>query len=232
MAVVGSLVSTLSDIAKGAGTSAGNARVIEILNQQNEMLEDIPWMECNDGTGHKTVIRTGIPFGTWRMLYQGVQPSKTTKAQVRDTVGMLENYSEPDKALVDLAPDPGEFRLGEAKGILEGMNQQVQQALIYGNQNVVPQMFTGFAPRYNALSGVGTSENVIDAGGTGADNTSIWLVCWGEDYAFGLYPKGIPGGVQHEDRGRDTIQLADGSRYEAYRDHFRWGCGLCIRDWR
>lgn len=232
MAVVGSLVSTLSDIAKGAGVSAGNSRVIEILNQQNEMLEDIPWMECNDGTGHKTVVRTGIPFGTWRMLYQGVQPSKTTKAQVRHGVGMLENYSEPDKALVDIAPDPAEFRLGEAKGILEGMNQQVQQALIYGNHLVVPQMFTGLSPQYNQLSGAGTSENIIDAGGTGADNTSIWLVCWGDDTAFGLYPKGIPGGVQHEDRGRDTIQLADGSRYEAYRDHFRWACGLCVRDWR
>jgi hypothetical protein len=233
MAVVGSLVSTLADIAKSGSTGPGASRVIEILNQQNEMLEDIPWMECNDGSGHKTVIRTGIPFGTWRMLYQGVQPAKTTKAQVRDTCGILEQYSEPDKALVDLAPDPGEFRMGEAKGILEGMNQQVQQALVYGNQNVVPTMFTGFSPRYNSLlAGVGTADNVIDAGGTGADNTSIWLVCWGEDYAFGLYPKGIPGGVQHEDLGRDTNQLADGSRFEVYRDHFRWGCGLCIRDWR
>ena len=233
MAVVGSLVSTLADISKASGTSAGASRVIEILNQQNEMLDDIPWMECNDGTGHKTSIRTGIPFGTWRMLYQGVQPAKTTKAAVRDTCGILEQYSEPDKALVDMAPDAGEFRVGEAKGILEGMNQQVQQALIYGNQNVVPTMFTGFAPRYNTLApGVGTSDNIIDAGGTGADNTSIWLVCWGEDYAFGIYPKGIPGGVQHEDLGRSTNQLADGSRFEVYRDHFRWGCGLCIRDWR
>jgi len=233
MAVVGSLVATLADISKSPGVGPGAARVIEILNQQNEMLDDIPWMECNDGTGHKTSIRTGIPFGTWRMLYQGVQPAKTTKAAIRDTCGMLEQYSEPDKALVDIAPDPAEFRVGEAKGILEGMNQQVQQALIYGNQNVVPQMFTGFAPRYNSLlAGVGTSDNVIDAGGTGADNTSIWLVCWGEDTAFGLYPKGIPGGVQHEDLGRDTNQLADGSRFEVYRDHFRWGCGLCIRDWR
>lgn len=233
MAVVGSLVSTLADLAKGAGVAAANARTIEILNQQNEMLDDIPWMECNEGSMHKTTIRTGIPFGTWRMLYQGVQPSKTTRAEVRDTVGMLENYSEPDKALVDLSPNPAEYRLSEARGILEGLNQQVQQALIYGNQSVVPSMFTGLAPRYNTLApGVGTADNIIDAGGTGADNTSIWLVCWGEDYAMGLYPKGIPGGVQQRDLGEDTVQLADGSRYQAYREHFRWSCGLSIRDWR
>lgn len=231
MAVVGSLVQNLTDIAKGMPENNGDRRVIEILNQQNEMLEDILWMQCNDGESHKSVVRTGLPFGTWRMLYQGVQPSKTTKAQIRDTCGMLENYSEPDKALVDLAPDAAAMRLSEARGIMEGMNQQVQQAFMYGNQVVVPQMFTGFSPRYNNRS-AGTGQNIIDGGGTGADNTSIWYVVWGEDTAFGIYPRGIPGGVQHRDLGEDTIQLADGSRYQAYRDHFRWACGLVIRDWR
>lgn len=231
MAVVGSLVQNLTDIAKGLPEGAGERRVIEILNQQNEMLEDIPWMQANDGDGHKSVIRTGLPFGTWRMLYQGVQPSKTTKAAVRDTCGMLENYSEPDKALIDMSPDPGAMRASEARGIIEGMGQQVQQALIYGNQLAVPQMFTGFSPRYNNRS-AGTGPNIIDGGGTGADNTSIWYVVWGEDTAFGIYPRGLPGGVQHRDLGEDTVQLSDGSRYQAYRDHFRWGCGLVIRDWR
>lgn len=231
MAVVGSLVMNLTDIAKGMPDGNGDRRVIEILNQQNEMLEDIMWMQANDGESHKSVIRTGLPFGTWRMLYQGVQPSKTTKAQVRDTCGMLENYSEPDKALVDMSPNPAEARLSEARGIMEGMNQQVQQALIYGNQTVVPQMFTGFAPRYNNRN-AGTGANIIDGGGTGADNTSIYYVVWGEDTAFGIYPRGVPGGIQHRDLGEDTIQLADGSRYQAYRDHFKWACGLVIRDWR
>ncbi len=175
MAAVGSLVMTLADIAKGLGPDNRIARLIEILNQQNEMLDDIPWMACNDGTRHRTSIRTGLPQGTWRMLYQGVQPSKTTRAQITDTCGMLENYSEPDKALVDMSRDPAGFRLSEAKGITEGMTQQVAQALIYGNQNVVPQMFTGLSPRYNSLTAA-TGANIIDACGTGLDNTSIWLV--------------------------------------------------------
>lgn len=231
MAAVGSLVMTLADIAKGLGPDHRIARLIEILNQQNEMLDDIPWMECNDGTRHRTSIRTGLPQGTWRMLYQGVQPSKTTRAQITDTTGMLENYSEPDKALVDMSRDPAGFRLSEAKGITEGMTQQVAQAIVYGNQNVVPQMFTGLSPRFNALSGA-TGANVIDAGGTGADNTSIWLVYWGEEYCHGLYPAGTPAGLDHRDLGEDTIQLPDGSRYQAYRDHFKWNCGMSVRDWR
>ena len=231
MAAVGSLVMTLADIAKGLGPDNRIARLIEILNQQNDMLEDIPWMQANDGTRHRTSIRTGLPQGTWRMLYQGVQPSKTTRAQITDTCGMLENYSEPDKALVDMSRDPAGFRLSEAKGIMEGMTQQVAQALIYGNQNVVPQMFTGLSPRYNSLTAA-TGANIIDAGGTGLDNTSIWLVYWGEEFCHGIYPQGTTAGLDHRDLGEDTIQLPDGSRYQAYRDHFKWACGLTLRDWR
>lgn len=233
MPAVGSLVMTLADIAKGLGPNDKIARLIEILNQQNWMLDDIAWMPCNDGTRHRTAIRTGLPQGTWRMLYQGVQPSKTSRAQVSDTCGMLENYAEPDKALVDMSGDPAGFRLSEAKGIMEGMNQQVAQALIYGNQVVTPQMFTGLSPRYNTLNPlVATSSNVIDAGGTGADNTSIWLVYWGEETCHGIYPRGSTAGLEHRDLGEDTVQLGDGSRYQAYREHFKWACGLTLRDWR
>jgi hypothetical protein len=231
MAVVGSLVTTLTDIGKGLDPNGAVARVIEILNQQNEMLEDMLWMQCNDGTSHKSSIRTGLPFGTWRMLYQGVQPAKTTRAQVVDTVGMLENYSEPDKDAVDIQSNPGAYRLSEAKGIMEGMNQQMQQAVLYGNQNVVPQMFTGLSPRYNSLA-AGTGANIIDAGGTGVDNTSIWYVTWGEDTCHGIYPRGLPGGLTHRDLGEDTKTLADGGMYQVYRDHFKWSAGMVIRDWR
>lgn len=231
MAVVGALVQTLNDISKGMAANSRAQRVIEILNQQNEMMEDILWMECNDGTSHKSTIRTGLPFGTWRMMYQGVQPAKTTRSEVRDTVGVLEQYAEPDKAIIDISTDPAEARASEARGIIEGMTQQMQQAMLYGNQLVVPQMFTGFTPRFNSRS-AGTGANIIDAGGTGADNTSIWYVVWGEDTCHGLYPKGIPGGVQTRDLGEDTVQLTDGSRYQCYREHFRWAAGLTLRDWR
>jgi len=231
MAVVGSLVMTLADVGKTLDPNGSVARIIEILNQQNEMLEDILWMECNGGDNHTSAIRTGLPAGTWRMLYQGVQPAKTTRAQVKDTVGMLENYSEPDKKLIDLAKDGPALRLSEARGIMEGMNQQMQQAFLYGNQNVVQQMFTGFSPRFNSLT-AGTGANIIDAGGTGLDNTSIWYVVWGEDTCFGLYPRGVPGGLKHRDLGEDTKVLSDGSMYQVLRDHFEWSAGMALRDWR
>src|SRR5258708_38575570 len=74
------------------------ADVIELLGQTNEMLTDMLWMEANDGTSRLTTVRTGLPSSTWRLLNYGVAKSKSTTAQVRDATGMLEAYSDIDKA--------------------------------------------------------------------------------------------------------------------------------------
>src|SRR5688500_5837892 len=105
MAGVGNTFLTLSDLANRMVKGNVAKEIIEILNAQNEVLEDIPWIECNDGSGHKTVVRTGIPSGTWRMLNYGVPQKKSTTAQIRDATGMLENYSLVDASIVDRAKD-------------------------------------------------------------------------------------------------------------------------------
>ena len=80
------------------------AQVIELLTQTNEHLLDIPWMEGNLTTGHRTVVRSGLPQGTWRMLYQFVQPTKASRGQVTDTCGMLEAFME--SCLLYTSPSP------------------------------------------------------------------------------------------------------------------------------
>src|SRR5947207_3509 len=148
------------------------AAVIELLGQTNEMLTDMLWMECNDGAGHKTTVRTGLPSATWRLLNYGVQRSKSTTAQVRDATGMLEAYSDIDKALADLNGNTAEFRLGEDVAFVETMNQTMQGTVISGSQAANPERFTGLGPRFNSLSAA-NGQNIVDAGGTGSTNTSI-----------------------------------------------------------
>src|SRR5688572_419843 len=90
---------TLLDLAKASDPDGKIASVVEILNETNEILPDMSWVEGNLVTGHRTTIRTGIPAPTWRKMYGGVQPNKGTTAQVTDNCGMLEAYAEVDKAL-------------------------------------------------------------------------------------------------------------------------------------
>jgi hypothetical protein len=176
-------------------------------------------------------MRTGLPNTTWRKLYEGVQPSKSTTKQVDDSAGMLEAYAEVDKALADLNGNTSAFRLSEARAFLESMNQTMAETLFYGNTDTDPEKFMGLAPRFDSLSADNGSQ-IIDAGGTGSDNTSIWFVTWGEDTVHAFYPKGSQAGLMREDKGQVTIEDGSGGRYEAYREHFRWDMGMSVRDWR
>jgi hypothetical protein len=234
MSTIGQTAVTLQDFAKRVDCDGKVDKIVEIISLQNEILDDMLWMEGNLPTGHKTTVRTGLPGATWRQLNYGVQPTKSSTAQVTDTCGMLEAYAEVDKALADLNGNSSEFRLSEDKAFLEGMNQEMAKTLFYGNTAVNPERFMGLAPRFLA-SGVdplASGFNVIKGGGSGSTNTSIWLVVWGDNTVHGIVPKGSKAGFQHEDKGQQTILDAAGGRFEGYRTHYKWDCGLTVRDWR
>jgi len=224
---------TLLDLAKRLDPDGKIDVIAEILTQENPILEDMNFVEGNLPTGHRTTIRTGLPTPTWRKLYGGVQPTKSNTAQVTDSCGMLEAYAEVDKALADLNGNTAAFRLSEDRAHIEGMAQELASTIIYGNEGDQPEAFTGLAPRYNSLSAA-NADNIVSAGGTGSDNTSIWLVVWGDQTLHGIYPKGSRAGLDMQDKGQVTIENVDGSggRMEAYRPHFRHDCGLTVRDWR
>jgi hypothetical protein len=223
---------TLIDWAKTLDPDGTTAKVIELLAQSNEILTDMPFIEGNLPTGHKTTVRTGIPTGIWRQLYQGVPPSKTVRAQITDTCGMLENRSEVDKDLADLNGNTAEFRLSESDGIIEGLNQQMAQTLIYGNTATNPERFMGLAPRFSAISGAANAQNIITAGGSGSVNTSVWLVVWGPQTVTGIFPKGSSQGLLHQDLGEIDAFDSNNNRFRAYADRWQWKVGLTVRDWR
>src|SRR3970282_1596467 len=147
MATLSSIHPTLLDLAQVLGPDNKIAAIIEILNQTNEVLDDFVMIEGNLLTGHQTTVRTGIPAPTWRKLYGGVQPTKSTSVKVTDSCGMLENYAEVDKALADLHGNSAAFRLSENRPILEGFNQEIVSSLFYANEDTEPEAFTGLAPR-------------------------------------------------------------------------------------
>jgi len=210
------------------------AMIIELLSQTNEILDDMLVVEGNLPTGHKSTVRTGLPQATWRLLNQGVPNAKSTTAQITDTCGNLETYSVIDKDIADLNGNTAEFRLSESKAFLEGMSQQVAATLIYGNQFINPERFTGYAPRYSTVNTANsqTAANVLDAGGTASTNTSIWITVWGSDTWHATFPRGKITGLQHRDMGEWPVQDTQGNTYQAYREHFKWEIGLVGRDWR
>jgi len=222
---------TLADVAKRQDPDGKIDTIVELLAETNEVLEDMTFMEGNLETGHRTTIRSGLPSSTWRKLNYGVQPSKSTTVQVTDTAGMLEAYAEVDKALADLNGNSASFRLSEDRAFLESMNQTMASTLFYGDTGTDPEKFMGLAPRFNSTTAE-SGDNILTAGGSGADNTSIWLVVWGPNTCHGIYPKGSQAGLKHQDLGEVTLEDAASGKYQGYRTHYKWDIGLTLRDWR
>ena len=226
---------TLLDVKSRLDPKDEIAPIIELLAQSNEVNEDAVWIEANELTGHTTSVRTGIPEPTWRKLYGGVQPTKSTTAKVREGLGMLEAYAEIDKALADLNGNSAGWRMSEELPHIEGFAQKLSRYIFAGNEATEPEAFTGLAPRFNDQSAV-NGENILTSAATpdSTDNTSIWLINWGPNTVHMIYPKGSKAGLQITDKGQVTIENVDGAggRMEAYRTHYKQDCGMVVRDWR
>ncbi len=235
MATKGNTYPTLKDYysqldGKGNITST----IIDLFVKCNPMLEDAVTVECNDGTNHKTTVRNGLPEPEFRKFYQGVPCTKGDYTPVTDATAMLEDFSKVDKKLADLNGNTNQFRLNEADAHIQGMNNKVQENIIYGNKGKNAAAFDGLATRYSKIS---TEKDtlgyqVVDAGGTGTSNTSIWFVGWGEKGVHLIYPKGSKAGLEHKNIGEEAAYDDNGNEYRVYKDHFSWDLGMCLRNYK
>jgi hypothetical protein len=232
-----SMSATLLDISKRIDPDGSVAMIIEQLAEDNQILQDMAWMECNQRTNHLTTVRNGLPTTYWRKYNKGTPSSQSTTTQITDPTAMLEGRSNVDAELVEInaGKDEGKsYRFSEDVAFLEAMNQKVARTLFYGSSEDSDQ-FVGFAERYNSYQTTDktlSSYNVLDAGGTGTDNTSIWLIGWGDRSTHGLYPQGSNAGFSMEDLKKREVQDEDGNEFTAYTSKYTWKPGLTLRDWR
>ena len=230
MATLTSTYINLIDVHKQNDPRTGE--IIEVLKQQNPVLDDAVAMECNMGAIHRHGIRTGLPTPAWGRLYQGIPQSKSSIQQVDDTTGFLEARSGVDTRLLKLSKNPAALRLGEARAHMEAMNQEMARGLFYHDTATTPEKFKGLAARYGVIGGDGAGNQIVDAGGTGSDNTSIWFVTWGDHATHLLYPEGTKAGVDRQDKGEQRVTDSNGDAYYVKEETFEWHIGLAVKDWR
>lgn len=225
---------TLADLVDRLGPDNKYTEIAEVLNETNEMLDDMTFVEANGVTEHVTTVRSGLPTVTWRKLNYGVQPTKSKTKKVKDGLGMLEAFATVDKKLAELNGMKESWRTSENTAFIEAMSQTLQRAVIFGDSTKDPEQIMGLAPRFNTVqkSKAENAINVIDAGGTGSNLTSIWLVAWSPDTVFCTYPKGSKAGLVEQDIGEEAAYDEDGGEYRVLKTHYSWDVGLVVRDWR
>ncbi len=232
---------TLSVLTNQLDKSGKLAPVAQLLNETNPILDDMPFYEANETTSHTHVVDASIPEGTWRRLNYGIKPKHGSTAQISDTIGLLEQRSECDLVLARMSRDVSKFRANEDRRILEGLNQQLADMLFYGDSVTTPEGFLGLAPRYGDLGQPGGKpaantqgmDHVLSMLGSTANvQSSIYLVGWGENTVFGIYPKGSPAGLERQDLGEIDCRDADGGVFRGLATHYRIQHGLAVKDWR
>ena len=209
--------------------------IAEMLSQCNDWADDAPWVEANEATGHEFVFRTSIPAGAWRSYNSGVPYGKSTTGKARVGLGMLEDYSQVDRALAEHSGNVEKFRYSEDAAFLEGMGQTIAQTIFYGNTIAYPSQFMGLSGFYNTISTANAQNaaNVISAGGSASSNTSLWMIGWSQRSFYCCYPRGSKAGLDMENKGEVTPGFdALGNRFEAYTTWFRQQAGIVPNDWR
>jgi hypothetical protein len=232
MATIGDTYYNLADYFRSMSPGGSiEADIVEILAQLTPLIQDAVTIEANNGTSHIHTVRDTLPSVTWGRLYQGVAPSKSGRSQVTDTTGFVEGLSSIDQRLLELAGSKAEaLRLSEARGFLEAMALEAEQTVFYGDTITTPEEFKGLSARANAI-GSGTYGNqIIDGGGVGSDNTSIWFVTWAEDYTALIHPQNTPAGLVRQDKGDQRVLDANGRAYYVKEELFRWHLGLSVKD--
>jgi hypothetical protein len=233
MATIASTNLTIADVTKRSDPMGKAARIAELLNQTNEILTDAVFKEGSLPLGDQVTQRTSLPAVSNRLINQGVAQTKSTTAQIIESCAIFETRNEIDVDAVK--GDPDAFRMSEDLAFREALNQAVVQAMFYGNLAVNAASFNGLAVRYSSLSSP-VAQNILDAGGSTGSLTSIYLVCWGDDFVYCPYPQGSVGGLLHENLGVQTVHtdsnLTGTLKMQAYVSRWQWKVGLAIKDWR
>lgn len=207
---------------------------VELLSQTNAIVGDIPFKETNQLMSEMVVARVGLPDVYYRIANAGVQLTSSETAQWTVDCAKMEVWAEVDTEVLARSGDPMAVKADEASAMVMAMEQAFAYRLFYGNSSVDTEEFTGLSPQYSSTSAA-NGQNIVNAGGSGSDNMTVWMVYWG-DTVHGIVPQGMPTGWKQSPWETITRQqvntLGSETRYTVESTHFEWYHGLVVRDWR
>ena len=206
--------------------------VVELQTKTNRILDVMPFKVCNEKVQETATVRAELPEVAWRLINKGVKPSKSNSAKKSFTCGSLEAFAEIDEKLMQVNGNDNEWRLSENVAFQEAMNQKMATTMFYGDEKVNPAGFTGLSAYYYSKAAQDKiwADQIIDAGGTGNNLTSLWFVGYGQKTVYGVFPEGTHAGFRYRDNGRVQLTDRDGDKYWGFQSQYDWDMGLVVRD--
>lgn len=232
--------------AKMRAPNGDASQIAELLNQSNEMVNDMVWIEGNLPTGCRITQTTGLPITYNRQFNEPVQVSRGQTAQFDESCAIFENWAETDLDILKLWADQGTFLFHQVLRAMESITQSFSQCFWYGDTQVNPKQFLGMTPRYASTSNAtaASAMNVISGGGVSSANASIWLLTQSPTSMHGIFPKGSASGIARDSDPEATVYGTNatsgatsggglgGTRLKVHQDRVQWKAGIALWDWR
>ncbi|MDR2209359.1 MAG: hypothetical protein LBE22_10375 [Azoarcus sp.] len=235
MATVGGYFTDISDIKDQDGYKRVRP-FVNLMAGLSGFVATAYWTQATNGDKHETDMQVSMPEPMFRRLYQGVPPTKGRTQRITDTCAILADRWEIDvQALLRLERDAQVHkRFKSGVNHIEGMVQTLESGFWYGNTEGAPEQFKGLTPRFNNLGTDPWGSQIIDCGGTGNENTSIWFVTQGENQAGCFYPQETMKGIRHTTEGTvdKPITIVDEGRneYPGVKDFIEMNVGMYVAD--
>ena len=247
MATLGTRYITFRDLLSGRTPNGFVDReIVEMMAQENPVLQDVMWKQCNKGREDYTTIRTGMPEAVLRTFYQGFKGTKSSKRQVTNACCTVTTGIEFDWRLYEQDKDKAAFLADEQRAHSSVLGDKVASLLIYGDADKDPKGINGFFKTYSEYGAVSGQNMQTDDrkasfycfdAGTAGDNQarrSLLLVGWGARSMHGIYPEGTSAGIQIKElksQYEDDGSSGHGRLLTGLQE-MNWDAGLNIRDFR
>lgn len=224
---------TLSDLVKASDPNGKQAKIVEALRKRTPILDYMTWKQGNLDTGERVTTETQLPSIGYRAFNEGIAAGKFKTGQFDESCGLMEGRSIVDAELMRLHGNDAGYRASRDMRFLRAFKHELETGILYNSTALSPRKYNGLAPRYANLTGTPYANQVVDSstsGGTGNDQTSIWLVCWSLDTVYGIVPKNGTVGLRSDDMGKQSITDEAGNRYTGYETVWNWDVGLAVAD--
>ena len=203
------------------------ASVAEVIAQENEILNDIPWTRGNLVTGDVSFVRSVMPRSQVRKINEGIESTVSRTDPHTDTCMELVSRGVVDMSELDLAPDQAQYLLTENKPHIAALGEDLAASMFYGN-NVGG--IVGLAARYGKIGTDRYGKQIVNAGGTGTNLASAYIVKWDPEEVTGIYPKNATAGLKVIPQSNVYVKDKNGKDFLAHVTEYKWKTGLKVRD--
>ena len=240
--------STFFDIISNYSSTDAAAHFVmpkRVLDRMTPLVRMLPLKASNNVLSNIAVRTDSLPVASTRRWNEGIKATAAKNAPLNDPIALFEDYSEVDKDLWEIQNEPNTWRADQDMNHVEGLFQLMESTLLYGSLTQTPGTFNGLATRFNNLESYPNGDqswqpNVWNGGSSTASSvTSAWMIEFGDDSVYGIYPPNTPAGLSVRDLGEMTKELASGTTavsanymYQVLRTMLRWYMGIQIADER